>query len=67
VYVVFISRRLANSRAPALMQVIVISLKDTFYEKADALVGIYRDAASSCSRTASLNLQSFDDPVEGEE
>ena len=33
----------------------VISLKDTFYEKAQALVGIYRDRQIECSRNPNPN------------
>ena len=40
-------------------QSVVISLKDGFYDKADALVGVYRDAATGSSRTLTLDLQSF--------
>ncbi|CAM9436622.1 unnamed protein product [Phaeothamnion confervicola] len=40
-------------------QSIVISLKDMFYEKADALVGICRDVASSSSRTLTLDLEQY--------
>ena len=40
-------------------QSIVISLKDGFYDKADALVGVYRDAASGSSRTLTLDLGNF--------
>merc|ERR1712194_8784 len=35
-------------------QFVVISLKDTFYEKAQALVGIYRDRQIECSPRAPL-------------
>ncbi|CBN77803.1 structural maintenance of chromosomes 1 protein [Ectocarpus siliculosus] len=38
-------------------QSIVISLKDMFYEKADALVGICRDHATNSSRTLTLDLE----------
>ena len=37
-------------------QFVVISLKDTFYEKAQALVGIYRDRQIECSRSVTLDL-----------
>lgn len=45
-------------RAPAV-QTIVISLKDAFYERADALVGIYRDRDVGSSRLATLDLTQF--------
>ncbi|KAG0580223.1 hypothetical protein M758_4G158500 [Ceratodon purpureus] len=38
-------------------QSVVISLKDTFYDKADALIGVYRDA--SCSRTLTFDLGKY--------
>ncbi|KAJ0796711.1 putative structural maintenance of chromosomes protein [Helianthus annuus] len=40
-------------------QSIVISLKDTFYDKAEALVGVYRDSEKSCSRTLTFDLNQF--------
>ena len=41
-------------------QSIVISLKDTFYDKADALVGVFRDAATDGnSRTLTLDLGAY--------
>ncbi|KAK9087404.1 hypothetical protein Syun_029798 [Stephania yunnanensis] len=40
-------------------QSIVISLKDTFYDKAEALVGVYRDADRSCSRTLTFDLTRY--------
>ncbi|XP_052171726.1 structural maintenance of chromosomes protein 1 isoform X1 [Diospyros lotus] len=40
-------------------QSIVISLKDTFYDKAEALVGVYRDSERSCSRTLTFDLTKF--------
>ena len=41
-------------------QCIVISLKDMFYERSEALVGICRDVASNSSRTLTLDLTKFD-------
>jgi len=38
-------------------QSVVISLKDTFYDKADALIGVYRD--ESCSRTLTFDLGKY--------
>lgn len=40
-------------------QSIVISLKDSFYDKAEALVGVYRDSDRSCSRTLTFDLTKF--------
>lgn len=54
-----------KSRAPEL-QTIVISLKDSFYERADALVGIYRDVALKSSRLLTLDLTIFDDPSQSQ-
>eukprot|EP00775_Hariotina_reticulata_P012126 gene12126-12264_t len=45
-------------------QSIVISLKDTFYEKADALVGVCRDLESNCSRTLTFDMTRFEPPTE---
>lgn len=42
-------------------QSIVISLKDNFYVKADALVGVYRDSERSCSRTLTFDLSKYGD------
>jgi len=41
------------------LQCLVISLKDSFFEHADALVGIYKDRAENCSRTLTLDLQNY--------
>ncbi|KAG6662734.1 hypothetical protein I3843_03G247500 [Carya illinoinensis] len=40
-------------------QSIVISLKDSFYDKAEALVGVYRDSERSCSRTLTFDLTKY--------
>ncbi|KAL0676836.1 hypothetical protein Bca4012_004817 [Brassica carinata] len=40
-------------------QSIVISLKDSFYDKAEALVGVYRDVDKSCSSTMSFDLGNY--------
>ncbi|CAE6076270.1 unnamed protein product [Arabidopsis arenosa] len=40
-------------------QSIVISLKDSFYDKAEALVGVYRDTERSCSSTMSFDLRNY--------
>ena len=42
------------------LQFVVISLKDIFYEQADSLVGICRDARSNSSRTMTLHLDQYD-------
>ncbi|XP_057517637.1 structural maintenance of chromosomes protein 1 [Amaranthus tricolor] len=40
-------------------QSIVISLKDSFYDKAEALVGVYRDSDQSCSSTMTFDLTKY--------
>lgn len=44
-------------------QGIVISLKDVFFEKADALVGVCRDAGRGCSETYTFDLNRFGPPA----
>lgn len=46
------------------MQSIVISLKEDFFDQADALVGICRDVGSSSSRVLTLDLQAFDEQAD---
>lgn len=41
-------------------QCVVISLKDMFFEHANALVGICRDRAANGSRTLTLDLDQYD-------
>ena len=48
------------------LQCLVISLKDSFYEKADALVGVFKDKATQRSGTLTLDLTQYDDPVADE-
>ena len=43
------------------LQVIVVSLKDAFYERASGLVGVYRDCALDSSGTLTLDLNRFPD------
>ena len=40
-------------------QSIVISLKDIFYEKADALIGVARDTERGCSKTLTFDLAAY--------
>ncbi|OMP09016.1 structural maintenance of chromosomes protein 1-like protein [Corchorus olitorius] len=40
-------------------QSIVMSLKDSFYDKAEALVGVYRDSERGCSRTLTFDLTKY--------
>ncbi|KNC80623.1 hypothetical protein, variant [Sphaeroforma arctica JP610] len=44
-------------------QCIVISLKDSFYDKADGIVGIYRDKALEASNSLTLDLRPYDDTI----
>lgn len=48
-------------QAPSL-QCIVISLKDSFFDKADALVGVYRDQEAQASGILTLDLGNFAGP-----
>lgn len=48
------------------LQFVVISLKDNFYERANGLVGIYRDRAINGSNTVTLDLDKVD-AMEAEE
>jgi structural maintenance of chromosome 1 len=41
-------------------QCVVISLKDMFFEHANALVGICRDRAANGSKTLTLDLDQYD-------
>jgi len=41
------------------MQVVVISLKDSFYSKADALVGVYKDQEKQSSAHLTIDLTKF--------
>jgi len=40
-------------------QCLVISLKDSFYHKSDALVGVYRDNANECSGVLTVDLTDY--------
>ncbi|CAK4115963.1 unnamed protein product [Aphanomyces euteiches] len=42
-------------------QCVVISLKDAFYEKADALIGVCKDISSQQSTTITLDLTAYDE------
>lgn len=46
---------------PSAMQFLVISLKNSLYEHADALVGIYRDPAERTSKVLTLRLSDYPD------
>lgn len=49
--------------APGAFQGIVISLKDVFFEKADALVGVCRNPSHGCSETLTFDLERFGAPL----
>mmetsp|Transcript_38602 Transcript_38602/g.122642 ORF Transcript_38602/g.122642 Transcript_38602/m.122642 type:complete len:1223 (-) Transcript_38602:64-3732(-) len=53
-------RNQSREGAEGNFQAIVISLKDTFFEKADALVGICRDADRNCSSSFTYDLAQHD-------
>ncbi len=42
------------------VQCIVISLKNSFFEHADALIGIYKDKQETTSRTVTLDLSKYE-------
>ncbi|RLN47992.1 hypothetical protein BBJ28_00000384 [Nothophytophthora sp. Chile5] len=52
--------KVTNYIANCDFQCVVISLKDAFYEKADALVGICKDITLQQSRSMTLDLTKFD-------
>jgi len=56
----------ADADAPPGFQSIVISLKDAFYEKADALVGVCRDPGGASSRTFTFSLEPYGEPAPAE-
>ncbi|XVE77921.1 hypothetical protein DITRI_Ditri13aG0103100 [Diplodiscus trichospermus] len=53
------ARASQDSEGATGFQSIVISLKDSFYDKAEALVGVYRDSERSCSRTLTFDLTKY--------
>lgn len=55
----YIRRRAHDPVSP--VQCVVISLKDNFYDKADALVGIYRERQAHHSATLTLDLSGYAD------
>lgn len=44
------------------LQGIVISLKDKFYENADALIGVTKTSAGDASSVYTFDLSQFDEP-----
>lgn len=53
------TRGIVDADGGSGFQSIVISLKDSFYDKAQALVGVYRDSERSCSRTLTFDLSVY--------
>lgn len=56
-------RHMTRDDTEGNFQGIVISLKDVFFEKADALVGVCRDAQRGCSETYTFDLERFGPPA----
>lgn len=54
-----VARHIKAQTGTTDFQCIVISLKDTFYENANSLVGIYRDKAEDCSHSLTLDLTKY--------
>lgn len=44
-------------------QCLVISLKDTFFDQADALVGVYREVSENCSKTLTLDMTLYPEKI----
>jgi structural maintenance of chromosome 1 len=57
-------RRCTRPGAPQPVQGIVISLKDAFYQQADALVGVTKAAAGAASAVYTMDLERFGAPQE---
>jgi len=55
-----VSNYIRSRAAKDKLQCLVISLKDTFYTKADALVGIFRDQDKESSGSLTLDLNQYD-------
>ncbi|XP_074316645.1 structural maintenance of chromosomes protein 1 [Silene latifolia] len=53
------ARQIQDADGGCGFQSIVISLKDSFYDKAEALVGVYRDSEKSCSSTLTFDLTKY--------
>jgi structural maintenance of chromosome 1 len=48
-------------------QFLVISLKDTFFSKANSLIGIYKDRNDKCSKSLTFDLSKYQEKEEEEE
>ncbi|KAH3679044.1 hypothetical protein WICMUC_001239 [Wickerhamomyces mucosus] len=57
-----IANYILNNSGPNL-QFIVISLKNSLFEKSDSLVGIYRDRDENSSKTVTLDLRNYPETV----
>lgn len=55
-------RRRTRNGADAGLQGVVISLKDAFYEQADALVGVTKAAGGAASAVYTFDLSAFGAP-----
>ncbi|KAK8869753.1 hypothetical protein IAR55_000321 [Kwoniella newhampshirensis] len=53
--------RYVRSQADKKVQFLIISLKSTLYERADGLVGVYREQEENSSRTLGLDLRKYVD------
>lgn len=56
-----VARYIAHETGQKDFQCIVISLKDTFFENADSLCGIYRDQAEDCSKCLTIDMTKYAD------
>ena len=56
----FMANRSHGHNGAKGVQSIVISLKDYFYDKADALVGVTRDVSQACSKVLTFDLTQYD-------
>ena len=57
-------RRSTREENANAAQGIVISLKDTFYQKADALVGVTKNTLGTASAVYTMDLERFGPPQE---
>ena len=51
--------RYVRSQAEKDVQFLIISLKATLYERADGLVGVYREQEANTSKTLTLDLREY--------
>lgn len=55
------------SKSSKKCQFLVISLKDTFFSKADSLIGIYKDRNDKCSKSLTFDLSAYQEKEEDDE